>query len=135
VLLISSRTKPALLATALLLSSAAAVGAEEAATASTYQTSCRHIGGVGRTLFAECRRANGAYKQTDLPIAGIENDNGSLRFTSMYKASTFQDNCGDIEVAVTILSARCRRIDGGFIKTSIPIPGIVNIDGDLRYRH
>ena len=134
-LLISSRTKPALLATALLLSSAAALGAEESPTASTYQTSCRHIGGVGRTLFAECRRANGAYKQTELPIAGIENDNGSLRFTSMYKASTFQDNCGDIEVAGTILSARCRRIDGGFTKTSIAIPGIVNIDGDLRYRH
>jgi CVNH domain len=102
---------------------------------STYESTCRHIGVAGKTLFAECRRADGGYKQTNLPVAGVENLNGALHFTSMYQASTFQDSCKDIVVAVRTLSATCRRIDGGFARTSIPIPGIENVDGDLRYRH
>jgi hypothetical protein len=110
-------------------------GAANAQSVSTYDASCRHIGVSGKTLFAHCRRIDGAFRQTTLPIAGIENRNGALRFTTMYQASTFQDSCNDIEVAGKMLSARCRRIDGGFTRTSIPIPGIENIDGDLRYRH
>jgi hypothetical protein len=110
-------------------------GAANAQSVSTYDASCRHIGVAGKTLFADCRRIDGAFRQTTLPIAGIENRIGALRFTTMYQASTFQDSCNDIEVAGKMLSARCRRIDGGFTRTSIPIPGIENIDGDLRYRH
>jgi hypothetical protein len=110
-------------------------GAAAAQSPSAYEPTCRHIGIAGKTLFAECRRADGGYKQTSLPVAGIENANGALHFTSMYQASTFQDSCKDIVVAVRTLSATCRRIDGGFARTSIPIPGIENVDGDLRYRH
>jgi hypothetical protein len=127
----SEMTGSALLLFALLSAS----GAASAQSVSTYDMSCSHIGVVGKTLFADCRRIGRGFKKAELPIAGVENHNGALRFTSMYQASTFQDSCGDIEVAGKILSARCRRIDGGFTRTSIPIPGIENIDGDLRYRH
>jgi hypothetical protein len=124
--------KPALCVVSLLL---AFDGPASAQSASTYAASCRHIGVVGKTLFADCRRLDGSFKRTDLPIAGIENRDGALRYTSMYQASTFQDACEDIEVAGKVLSAKCRRIDGGFSKTSIVIPGIENGDGNLQYRH
>jgi CVNH domain len=129
---ILAATKPALLFAALLC---ALSGAASAASESSFHLSCRHIGVAGKTLYAECRRINGAFKLTALPIGGIENHNGALQLTSMFQASTYQDSCTDIEVAENVLSARCRRVDGGFTRTSIPIPGIENIDGDLRYRH
>src|SRR5476651_1821470 len=125
-------SKPALLCATLLL---AFGGPASAQSASTYAASCRHIGVAGKTLLADCRRLDGSYKKTDLPIAGVENRNGALRYSSIYQASTFQDSCEDIQVAGRILSAKCRRIDGGFSKSSIAIPGIENVDGDLRYRH
>jgi hypothetical protein len=125
-------TRPTLLFAALLCTWG---GAASAGSESSFHLSCRHIGVAGKTLYAECRRINGSFKLTALPIAGIENHNGALQLTSMFQASTYQDSCTDIEVAENILSARCRRIDGGFTRTSIPIPGIENIDGDLRYRH
>jgi hypothetical protein len=58
-------------------------GAANAQSVSTYDASCRHIGVAGKTLFAHCRRIDGAFRQTTLPIAGIENRNGALRFTTM----------------------------------------------------
>ena len=102
--------------------------------ASTYDRSCRHIQVTGKTLSAECRRSDGNYKQATLPIAGIDNVGGRLRFTSMYRASSFQDSCKDIRVDRKTLFATCRRPDGGFTRSSIRIPGIENLDGDLRYR-
>jgi hypothetical protein len=101
---------------------------------SSYVSSCRHIGVAGKTLFAQCRRKNGSFKRTSLPIAGVENHDGALQFTSMYRASTFQDSCRDIRATAIVLYATCRRDDGSFKATWIPIPGIANVDGDLRYR-
>jgi hypothetical protein len=128
--------RPALLILSLVTAFAAGSGAvgAESPSPSTYQTSCVHIGVIGKTLYADCRRNAGGFKRAALPIAAIENRNGSLRFTSMYRASTFQDSCKDIAVAGNVLYATCRRDDGGFNETSIIIPGIANVDGDLRYR-
>jgi len=78
-----------LLAAALVSAYGGAIGEARAQSASTYELTCRHAGVAGKTLFAECRRAKGGFKQTALPIAGVENANGALRFTSMYQASTF----------------------------------------------
>jgi hypothetical protein len=127
-------TGRALRSLALVGAFSAGVGAASADGPSTYQTTCRHIEVAGKTLSAECRRNDGSFKQTQLPIAAIENHNGALRFTSMFKASTFQDTCTEIHVVGATLSARCRRIDGGLTRTSIQIPGIENLDGELRYR-
>jgi hypothetical protein len=63
-----------------LLAGAAPVNAQPA---SSYVSSCRHIGVVGKTLFAQCRRKNGSFERTLLPIAGVENHDGALQFTSM----------------------------------------------------
>ena len=101
--------------------------------ASTYVASCRNIGVAGSTLYAECRGVKGGYRRTALRIAGVENHDGMLRFTTMYQASSFQESCSDIAVAGNILTARCLRADGGFVRSSIPVPGMVNIDGELRY--
>jgi CVNH domain len=132
---LSSLTKSAVAPAGILLFYGWVVGAAAAQSPSTYESTCRHIGIAGKTLFAECRRADGGYKRTNLLVAGIENVNGTLHFSSMYQASAFQDSCKDIVVAARTLSATCRRIDGGFARTSISIPGIENVDGDLRYRH
>jgi hypothetical protein len=117
-----------------LLALAAAAAPAYARPASSYVSSCRHIGVVGKTLFAQCRRKNGSFKRTSLPIAGVENHDGALQFTSMYRASTFQDNCRDIRATAIVLYATCWRDDGSFKATWIPIPGIANVDGELRYR-
>ena len=132
---ILAATRPVFLFAALLCTLGGEIDAASAESGNSFHLSCRHIGVAGKTLYAECRRINGAFKLTALPIAGVENHNGALQLTSMFQASTYQDSCTDIEVAENILSARCRRVDGGFARTSIPIPGIENIDGDLRYRH
>jgi hypothetical protein len=131
----SGLTKSALLLTTAFSTYGGASGGADAQSASTYQRTCRNVGVAGKTLFAECRRIDGSFKKANLLIAGIENANGALRFTNMYRASTFQDSCKDIVVVVSTLFATCRRIDGGFARTSIAIPGIENVDGDLRYRH
>ena len=127
---ISATIRPAILLAAL----GATAGMADTMPASTYVASCRNIGIAGSTLYAECRGAKGAYKQTSLRIAGVENHNGALHYTTMYKASNFQDSCRDIVVAGNTLTALCRRDDGGFVRTSIPVPGlVVDSDGDLRY--
>ena len=109
-------------------------GAAQAQSPSSYQMSCTHIGVAGSTLFANCRRINGSFNHTSILIPGIENINGVLKFNGMDQASSFQNSCSAIGVAGKTLFANCRRIDGGFTRTSILIPGIANIDGVLRYQ-
>jgi hypothetical protein len=129
----STLTKIVLLSAALIGASGLMVGGARAQPASTYQMSCTHIGAAGSTLFADCRRMDGSFKRTSIAIPGIANINGGLRFNGMGSPSTFQDSCSNVSVAGSTLSARCRRIDGSFKRTSIAIPGIDNINGDLRY--
>ncbi len=100
---------------------------------STFQMSCTHIGAAGSTLFAQCRRIDGSFNQSQIQIPGMENINGRLRFNGMGYRSTFQNSCTDITVTGATLSATCRRMDGGFTQTSIPIFGIENINGNLQY--
>jgi hypothetical protein len=126
---ISDKIAPALSLAAVLVAS----GAADAQPASTFQASCRHISIAGSTVSAECRRNNGGYKQTWLRIPGVENLNGTLRYTTVYRASTFQDSCKDIVIAGAEISALCLRDDGRFAKSWIAIPDMVNRDGDLRY--
>ncbi len=45
--------------------------------------------------------------------------------------STFQYSCIDISIDKNILSANCYKIDETLKKTSIPVPGIRNKNGDL----
>jgi len=102
--------------------------------ASTYQMSCTNIGAAGSTLFANCRRIDGSFSKTQIQIPGIENINGQLRFNGMGYKSTFQDSCSEIQVTGSTPSALCRRIDGSMNRTSIPIFGIANINGNLQYQ-
>lgn len=103
--------------------------------ASTYQMSCTNIGAAGSTLFATCRRIDGSFNKTQIQIPGVENINGQLRFNGMGYKSTFQDSCGEIRVTGSTLSAACRRIDGSINRTSIPVFGIANINGNLQYQY
>ncbi len=112
----------------------AIAGPSSAQSASSYQMSCGHIGVAGSTLFAECRRIDGSFSRTSIAIPGVENINGRLQFNGMGYVSTFQNSCTNIGVAGSTLFANCRRMDGGFNRTSIPIFGIANIDGVLRYQ-
>ena len=47
--------------------------------------------------------------------------------------SNYQDSCQNIQVDGANLSARCRRVNGGSKRTSIPIRGIENRNGTLTY--
>jgi CVNH domain len=47
--------------------------------------------------------------------------------------SSYQNSCQNIQVDETTLSARCRRVNGGFNTTSIQIRGIENRNGTLTY--
>ena len=109
-------------------------GPATAQSASTYQMSCGHIGVAGSTLFADCRRIDGSFNRTSIAIVGVENINGRLQFNGMGYVSTFQNSCTNIGVAGSTLFANCRRMDGGFNRSSIPIFSIENIDGVLRYQ-
>ena len=48
-------------------------------------------------------------------------------------SSNYQNSCRNIRVDEATLSARCRRVNGGFNRTSIEIRGIENRDGILTY--
>jgi hypothetical protein len=47
--------------------------------------------------------------------------------------SNYQNSCWNTQVNGAILSARCRRINGSSIRTSISIRGIENRNGNLTY--
>jgi hypothetical protein len=101
---------------------------------STYQDSCRQIRVHGATLAADCRRMDGSFNETAIEIRGIANIDGNLQFSSMVDSSSYQRSCRHIRVTGATLTAVCRRIDGSFIESSILIPGIANIDGNLQYQ-
>ena len=101
---------------------------------SSFQDSCRHIRVERATLSADCRRIDGNFNQTAIEIRGIENINGNLQFSSMVKPSSYQLTCRHIRAAGSTLTALCRRIEGTFNESSILIPGVANINGNLQYQ-
>ena len=106
----------------------------QAESASSYQNSCNRIQVIGSTLTASCRRMDGSFSNASILIRGIHNNNGVLQFGGMGQASSFQNSCRNIEVVGSTLSANCRRMDGGFNRTTILIRGIHNNNGVLVYQ-
>jgi hypothetical protein len=100
---------------------------------SSYQNSCSNISIAGATLVATCRRIDGSNNQSSIVLQGIENIDGRLEFTQPGQTASFQSSCNNIQVAGATLMATCRRINGSYVDTAIPIPGISNINGVLRY--
>jgi CVNH domain len=101
---------------------------------SNYQNSCWNVQVDGVILSARCYRINGGSTRTSILIQGIENRNGNLTyFPSSKSASNYQNSCWNAQVDGVILSARCYRINGGSTRTSIPIRGIENRNGNLTY--
>jgi hypothetical protein len=106
----------------------------EAQQMSTYQDSCRQIRVHGATVAADCRRMDGSFNETAIEIRGIANIDGNLQFSSMVQPSSYQLTCRHIRVIGATLTAVCRRMDGSWNESSILIPGIANIDGNLQYQ-
>jgi CVNH domain len=100
---------------------------------SSYQSSCRNITISADLLTANCRTISGGYRTSSIRVQGIQNKDGVLDFTRLGVASSYQRTCGSIGVAGATLTASCRRINGTYRSTSILIPGIKNINGDLTY--
>jgi hypothetical protein len=71
-------------------------------------------------------KIRGLFLALCLPIAGA----GAAHAQS---ASSFQMSCDHIGVAGATLFANCRRINGSFNRTSILLPGVQNINGNLRF--
>jgi CVNH domain len=117
-----------LLASTTILSSPA-----HAVSPSSYQSSCRNIRISSDLLSASCRTIAGSYRNSSIRIQGIENRDGYLYFTRLGVASSYQRSCRNIGIAGATLTASCRRINGTYRGTSIFIPGIKNINGDLSY--
>ena len=122
-------SQAALCALACLIASAAC-----AQKASTFQLSCSDVNVVGSTLSAKCRRLDGSYNKTFIMIPSLENIDGQLRFSGAGESSSYQNSCADAGIVGNRLFARCRRIDGGYNRATILVPGIENADGALRYR-
>jgi CVNH domain len=101
---------------------------------SSYSDSCWNTQVNGANLSARCRRINGSSTRTSIPIRGIENRNGTLIYSSSSKSdSSYQNSCWNTQVDGATLSARCYRINGSSTRTSIPIRGIENRNGNLTY--
>jgi hypothetical protein len=132
----SARVPSALakLAAGLLVFAPLAAAPAQAQPASSYQNSCSGIRAEGAVLVAHCRRMDGSYDWTRLPIRGVANIDGHLQFQGMRQVSSFQNSCSGIYVSGDVLSANCRRIDGSYRRSSIEIPGIANINGQLQYQ-
>ncbi|HXY58000.1 MAG TPA: CVNH domain-containing protein [Methylocystis sp.] len=112
---------------------AAGASAARAQPASTFQNSCTDTHIRGALLMARCRRMDGGWRGTSIEIPGVENIDGQLRFTGIPR-SNFQLSCEHIQAFGSTLSAVCRRRDGSWGESSIQIPMIENINGELRYR-
>jgi hypothetical protein len=100
---------------------------------SSFQSSCRGISIAGATLTATCRRVDGTFARTSIVLRGIANINGRLQQTAPEEPATFQDSCQHIHVIGGTLTATCRKVDGAYIETSILIPNIENINGNLQF--
>lgn len=105
----------------------------QAQSPSTFQESCRDIRADGVMLSALCRRIDGSWNPSRIPIRGIENIDGVLRFTGA-PHSTYAATCTDIRASGAVLLASCRRVNGTWSRTSVLIPSIENINGVLRYQ-
>jgi hypothetical protein len=100
---------------------------------SSFQSSCNNISIAGNALVANCRRVDGSVNRTSIVLEGIENIDGQLQMTGRGRPATFQDSCRHILMYGSTLTARCRRVDGSYEKTSVELPEISNIDGNLQY--
>jgi hypothetical protein len=114
-----------------------AVAAGPAFGASTFQNSCSNItfaySGNNAALQAVCLHTNGTPNPSTLLLQGIGNQNGNL--VQGTGASTFQQSCGNIQIAVSganvTLSALCRTSSGNSQPTSLPLNNINNNNGTL----
>jgi hypothetical protein len=102
---------------------------------SSYQFTCSNISlsSNGNILSATCRRRDQTFSKTSIVLRGIENIDGTLKFTDRYKPANFNLSCKDTSVSGTRLSGNCQKIDGSYVNTSIEINGIENINGNLTY--
>ncbi len=98
---------------------------------STFQGSCKDISIDKNILSASCYKLDKTWKKTSIPVPGIKNQNGDLKKTGLSNVSTFQHSCKDISIEKHILSASCYKLDKTWKKTSIPVLGITNSNGDL----
>jgi CVNH domain-containing protein len=100
---------------------------------SSFQRSCDHISVAGNALVATCRRVDGSMNRTSLVLLGIENIDGQLQLTGRGQPATFQDSCRHIRMDGGTLTATCHRLDHSDEQTSVDLPGISNINGNLQY--
>ncbi len=117
---------------------AALLGAVLAAPAmaeSSYQNTCSNTGfvfsGADAALTGTCLRRDGSPNKTTLIIKGVSNKDGIL--TQGEGASSFQKSCGSIQIKRGVLSANCRMRNAMFRASSLVLPDIANINGELKY--
>jgi CVNH domain len=102
---------------------------------STFQKTCNNISISGNILSANCRRSNGEFIQSYVILKGIENINGllTLTLTNPDRDSNYHLSCTNISMDRNLLSATCKTANQMPNKTAIPLNGIENIDGILKY--
>jgi hypothetical protein len=101
---------------------------------SSFQRSCDNISIIGNNLSAECKTIAQKKISTTISVPGIRNINGNLTFVGFNNPSNFQDSneCKNIFINdKNMISGNCRKNDGTYKFTSIPLPGIHNYDGTL----
>ena len=106
---------------------------------SSFTETCSNYGfvysGTAAAIHATCLTNGGAPNDTTMKLTGIVNTNGVLTNLNSQVPSSFQTNCGSIEIysegPIVTLTAMCQMNNNQFNETSVSLNNINNVNGVL----
>src|SRR5438477_650270 len=94
----------------------------------SYQQTCRNMDMKGGTLYAQCQRMNGGWRDSSIDPRqcgnrGVSNDNGNLVCEGggggTMPGGSWQQTCRNANMKGGTLYAQCQRMNGGWRDSSI----------------
>ena len=96
----------------------------------SFEWSCKNIRLDGLNLFADCRRIDGSYRTSSLPLDTIiGNVDGAFKWGYRNLSGTAQD----LGIQNGLLQAKLKKSDGTWVEASLNLgTNVVNADGILK---
>ncbi|MCJ1240834.1 hypothetical protein MMC14_008838 [Varicellaria rhodocarpa] len=96
----------------------------------SFEWSCRNIRLEGPTLHVECRRIDGSYRPSSLPLDTIlENVDGTFKWGN----GNFSSSANNVRLEGNILKGNLQGLSGAFTEATLSLSSnIVNVDGILK---
>ena len=96
----------------------------------SFEWTCRNVRLEGLSLYADCRRIDGSYRPSSLPLdTVIGNVEGAFKWG--YK--NFSSTARDVSVQGSLLKATLKKSDGTWVEATLSLgTNIVNADGILK---